>query len=83
MEYPLQDLDCEHETEFLLGHSSSHGNEMDVHTARNNRNPKRRRSVGSILCRYLVFLQFQCLGILLILRKNTEIIKQLTIFITF
>ncbi|KAJ8962845.1 hypothetical protein NQ318_001245 [Aromia moschata] len=54
MEYPLQDFDCDQETEFLLGHSSSHGNEMDVHTARTNRNPKRRRSVGSILCSYIV-----------------------------
>lgn len=51
MEYPLQDFDCDNETEFLLGHSSSHGNEMDVHTARTNRNPKRRKSLGSILCR--------------------------------
>ncbi|KAJ8949373.1 hypothetical protein NQ314_008233 [Rhamnusium bicolor] len=52
MEYPLQDFDCGHETEFLLGHSSSHGSEMDVHTARTNRNPKRRRSIGNILCSF-------------------------------
>lgn len=51
MEYPLQEFDCEHETEFLLGSSSNHGSEMDVHTARSNRNPKRRRSLGSSLCR--------------------------------
>lgn len=51
MEYPLQDFDGEHETEFLLGHSSNHGSDMDVHIARFNRNPKRRKSFGSALCR--------------------------------
>lgn len=51
MEYPLQDFDIEEETDFLLGRSS-HGNyEMDVHTAKNNRNPVRKRSVGCVLCR--------------------------------
>lgn len=50
MEYPLQEFDCEHETEFLLGRSSNHGSDMDVHIARSNRNPKRRKSLRSILC---------------------------------
>ncbi|CAH1109702.1 unnamed protein product [Psylliodes chrysocephalus] len=50
MEYPMQDFDCDQETTFLLPNSSGNGNEMDVHTVRNNRNPKRRRSISSILC---------------------------------
>lgn len=50
MEYPLQEFDCEQETELLLGRSSNHGVDMDVHTARFNRNPKRRRSLASSLC---------------------------------
>jgi hypothetical protein len=52
MEYPLQDFDIDQETDFLLGNSSSHGNEMDVQT-KCNRNPKRRRSLGAMMCRYL------------------------------
>lgn len=51
MEYPLQDFDCEHETEFLLEPSSNHGSDMDVHTVRSNRNPKRKKSLSSTLCR--------------------------------
>ncbi|XP_018567558.1 probable phospholipid-transporting ATPase IIB isoform X1 [Anoplophora glabripennis] len=62
MEYPLQDFDCDNETEFLLGHSSSHGNEMDVHTARTNRNPKRRRSLGSVLCSCWCSIFRRCCG---------------------
>lgn len=46
----MQDFDCDQETTFLLPNSSGNGNEMDVHTVRNNRNPKRRRSISSILC---------------------------------
>ncbi|KAJ8983375.1 hypothetical protein NQ317_010468 [Molorchus minor] len=56
MEYPLQDFDCDQETDFLLGHSSRHGSDMDVHTAKTNRNPKRRRSLASALCRHGVFI---------------------------
>lgn len=50
MEYPLQDFDREHETEFLLEPSSNHGSDMDVHTIRSNRNPRRRKSLSSSLC---------------------------------
>lgn len=56
MEYPLQDFDGEHETEFLLGHSSNHGSDMDVNIARFNRNPKRRKGFGSRLCRCVLNL---------------------------
>lgn len=50
MEYPLQEFDTEHETEFLLGHPNN-GSDMDDHTARSNRNPKRRKSSRNSLCR--------------------------------
>ncbi|XP_057660555.1 probable phospholipid-transporting ATPase IIB isoform X1 [Diorhabda carinulata] len=51
MEFPMQDFDCDQETTFLLANSSSNGNDMDViQTSVRNRNPKRRRSIGSILC---------------------------------
>ncbi|XP_050504086.1 probable phospholipid-transporting ATPase IIB isoform X1 [Diabrotica virgifera virgifera] len=48
MEFPLQDFDCDQETTFLLPNSSSNGYEMDVQVR--NRNPKRRRRIGNILC---------------------------------
>lgn len=54
MEYPLQEFDGEHETEFLLGNSSNHGSDMDVHTARSNRNPKRRKTLRNMLCGWVV-----------------------------
>ena len=52
MEYPLQDFDVDEETDFLLGHLSHGNNEMDVHTAKHNRNPIRKRSIGRVICRY-------------------------------
>ncbi|CAG9766380.1 unnamed protein product [Ceutorhynchus assimilis] len=64
MEYPLQDFDVEEETDFLLGHPS-HGNsyyEMDVHSAKNNRNPVRRRSLGSVLCSCWCNIFKRCCG---------------------
>ncbi|CAH1163844.1 unnamed protein product [Phaedon cochleariae] len=50
MDYPMQDLlDCDQETTLLL-ENSSNARDMDVHTARSNRNPKRHSSVGSYFC---------------------------------
>lgn len=52
MEYPLQDFDGSgYETEYLLQNNSSHGSDMDVQIARNNRNPKRKQRFLSVLCR--------------------------------
>lgn len=64
MEYPLQDFDSGgYETEYLLQNSSSHGSDMDVHTARHNRNPKRnRRGLISILCSCWCALFRKCCG---------------------
>lgn len=46
----MQNFDVDEETDFLLGHPS-HGNlDMDVHTAKNNRNPVRKRSLGRTIC---------------------------------
>ncbi|XP_066259510.1 probable phospholipid-transporting ATPase IIB isoform X1 [Euwallacea similis] len=62
MEYPLQDFDIEEETDFLLD-NSSHGNyDMDVHTAKNNRNPVRKRTLSSVLCSCWCNLFRRCCG---------------------
>ncbi|CAH1365615.1 probable phospholipid-transporting ATPase IIB isoform X1 [Tenebrio molitor] len=61
MEYPLQDFDIDQETDFLLGNSSSHGNEMDVQT-KCNRNPKRRRSLGAMMCSCWCSMFRKCCG---------------------
>ncbi|CAG9863244.1 unnamed protein product [Phyllotreta striolata] len=65
MEYPMQDFDCDcncdQETTFLLPNSSANGNEMEIRS-RANRNPKRRRSIGSILCGCWCMFFKKCCG---------------------
>lgn len=48
--YPLRDFDIDQETDFLLD-NPSHGNDNMEGQIRTNRNPSRRRSIGSVLCR--------------------------------
>ncbi|XP_044263269.1 probable phospholipid-transporting ATPase IIB isoform X1 [Tribolium madens] len=61
MEFPLQDFDIDQETDFLLGNQSSHGNEMEIQT-KNNRSPKRRRSIGAVLCSCWCSIFRKCCG---------------------
>ncbi|VEN33802.1 unnamed protein product [Callosobruchus maculatus] len=77
MEYQLQDFDNSHETELLLGNNLSHGNEMDVHTAKSNRNPRRRRSIGYFLCSCWRSLFRKCCGPR-VLRPRTICLGKLT-----
>lgn len=52
MEYPMQDFDIDEETDFLLGGSVNHGNDMDnTYFNTSNRRSQRRNTLGNILCR--------------------------------
>lgn len=51
MEYPLQNLDLQEETEFLLGGSINHGgDDMEGGFAIHTRTPRKQKSIGRSLC---------------------------------